>query len=170
MTSVKKKVREAAFFLGKLQECDRLAFGDHEHFDYYLSAFLSAARSVEYRLRYSHDTRYATFREKVWEPGLAPEQQRLLKFMADDRNLEVHEAGSGRSEGEKRIPVRSRYENGSGSMTVFGPPGAPPAEIVKPTYTFQIDGRQVSVVDYCREYLQLLERLIDEFGRYLGAA
>jgi hypothetical protein len=58
MTSVKKKVREAEFFLGKLQECDRIAFGDHEHFDFFLSAFLNAAHSVDYRLRHSYAARY----------------------------------------------------------------------------------------------------------------
>lgn len=162
---VKKKVREAAFFLSKLQEQSRLAFGDHERFDYYLSAFLSAARSVDYRLRHGHGTKYTAFRENIWDPGLAPAEQRLLKFMTDDRNLEVHEAGSGRLQGEERIPIRGRYEDGSGSITAFGPPGAPPAEVIKPAYTFDLDGHPVPVVECCREYVRLLERLVQEFAR-----
>jgi hypothetical protein len=36
-------VREADFFVGKMGEQERRAFGDKEPFDFYLSAFLSAA-------------------------------------------------------------------------------------------------------------------------------
>jgi hypothetical protein len=168
---VKKKVREAAFFLSKIQEQSRVAFGDHEPFDYYLSAFLSAARSVDYRLRHGHGTKYTAFRENIWNPRLALSEQRLLKFMTDDRNLEVHEAGSGRVQGEVRIPIRGRYEDGSGSsITAFGPPGVPPAEVIKPTYTFDLDGHHAPVVESCSEYLRLLERLVEEFARYIGSA
>jgi hypothetical protein len=44
--SAEKKLREAKFFLNKMIEQERGAFGDKEQFGFYLSAFLSAATSV----------------------------------------------------------------------------------------------------------------------------
>jgi hypothetical protein len=48
LARVHKKLAEAAFFLGKMIEEERRPFGDREPFDYYLSAFLSAGRTVDY--------------------------------------------------------------------------------------------------------------------------
>ena len=62
MTGVGKKLREAAFFLGKLDKRSRIAFGEREQFDYYLSAFLNACRVVDYRLRHEQGNTYRTFR------------------------------------------------------------------------------------------------------------
>ena len=169
MKEIRKKVREAARFLGELQERDREAFGNHEDFDHALSAYLSAARSVDYRLRHIYGDPYRTYFENTWKPALTPAQRCLLEFMITDRNHEVHHAGSSRRRGEERIPVRNRYENGSGSMTVFGPLGAPPVQIVKPAYTFKIDGHQLPVVKSCREFQQLIERLVEDFSRHIGS-
>jgi len=52
LARVQKKMGEAQFFLGKMSERERRAFGDHVQFDYYLSAFLNAAMSVRGGFRY----------------------------------------------------------------------------------------------------------------------
>jgi len=52
LAPVHKKIAEAHFFLGKMTEQEPRIIGDKEPFDYYLSAFLNAARTVDYRLRY----------------------------------------------------------------------------------------------------------------------
>lgn len=81
-----------------------MAFGEHEESDFFLSAFLSACRSVDYRLRHEQGATYKIFRES-WNNALSPAEQRLMKFMVDDRNFEVHESGSNRLELAKRIVV-----------------------------------------------------------------
>ena len=43
---IEKKLREADFFLNKMREQERSAFGDREPFDFYLSAFLSAGMTI----------------------------------------------------------------------------------------------------------------------------
>jgi len=47
-----QKIAEAHFFLNLLTEEERRIIGDKDSFDYYLSAFLSAGRTVDYRLRH----------------------------------------------------------------------------------------------------------------------
>jgi hypothetical protein len=49
--SIEKKLREAQFFLGQMREQERRAFGDREPFDFFLSAFLSAVRTVDYVIK-----------------------------------------------------------------------------------------------------------------------
>ncbi|TLY40930.1 MAG: hypothetical protein E6K58_10925 [Nitrospirae bacterium] len=165
MDTVKKKLRETRFYLRQLLEQRQLAFSDPEEFDFCLSAFLCAARSIDYRLRHLYKAKYKTFYTK-WERTLQPPERGLLKLMVDDRNLEVHEAGSSRLKQEERIPVSQRYQDKSGTMTVTGPRGAPPAQIVKPVYAFHIDGQLVPVDECCGKYLELLEQLVADFSRH----
>jgi len=165
MDTVKKKLRETRFFLRQLAEQSQLAFADPEEFDFHLSAFLCSARSIDYRLRHLYGAKYDAFYTK-WEGALQPPDRKLLKVMVDDRNLEVHEAGSGRLKQEERIPVSQRYQDKSGTMIVTGPPGMPPAQIVKPVYTFDIDGQLVPVDESCGKYLALLEQLVSDFSRH----
>jgi hypothetical protein len=169
MWRVHKKLREARFFLRKMAERAQIAFGEHEESDFYLSAFLSACQSVDYRLRREQGATYKTFRES-WDNALLPDEQRLMKFMVDDRNFEVHESGSSRAEIESRIPVYGSYQDKSGKVTVSAPPGTPPAEIIKPTYSFTIDGQQVPVLEACRKYIELLDRLVADYCQSQGIA
>jgi hypothetical protein len=162
MLRIQKKLREAHFFLAKMTDREQKAFGDHEEFDFYLSAFLSAARSVDYRLRYEQKKAYKIFYGN-WENALSPDEKRLMKFMADDRKIEVHQSGSARVQKERRILVYDTYQDKSGSVTVSAPPGTPPAVIAKPTFFFSVNGLQMSVLDYCRQYIKLLERLVREY-------
>ncbi len=169
MTRVQKKLREAAFFLEKMAQRAHMAFGDHEEFDFCLSAFLSASRSVDYRLRHDYPATYPAFWQK-WEAGLQLADRILLKFMTDDRNLEVHEGGSSRLEQQQRITVTDQYSDASGTVYVVAAPGTPPAEVIKPVYSFEREGRMVPVVESCRDYLRLLQRLVAEFSAHVGAA
>ena len=165
MQKVDKKLREARFFLEKMAERAAMAFGDHERFDFYLSAFLSAGRSVDYRLRHTSPT-YLAFRA-AWDKSLSADEAELIKFMVDDRNVEVHEAGSTRREEELRIPVQGTYEDASGTLTVSsgGVPGipVPPAQIIRPTYSFVVCGRQIAALEACGTYLGLLERVVRDY-------
>jgi hypothetical protein len=159
---VEKKLRETNFFLSKLVDRQKRAFGDREPFDFYLSAFLSAARTVDYRLRHEQGAAYEPWREK-WDLTLTPEQSALIEFLIKDRNVEVHARGSRRSVAQEEIKVGHSYSDKSGTIEVVGPPGMPPSTIYKPTYNFTIAGVERRAVDACKEYLQLLTRMVSEF-------
>ena len=162
---VEKKLREARFFLSKMSEHERMAFGDKEPFDFYLSAFLSAARTVDYRLRHEQAAIYPTWRT-AWDGKLSEAQKSLIKFMVDDRNEEVHESGSSRVvKTEDRGLGPGTHSFGFGPIEISGRiAGVPPSAVIQtPTYNFTIDSRERKATDACGDYLALLERMVAKF-------
>jgi hypothetical protein len=100
----------------------------------------------------------------MWNRTLTPPERRLIKFMVDDRNLEVHESGSSRGVKTEEIEiVGGSHTDKSGTTEVFGPPGMPPAYIIKPAYFFVIAGIDRKATEACAEYLALLARMLVEF-------
>jgi hypothetical protein len=170
LSRVHKKIGEAQFFLAKMAERERRAFGDHVQFDYYLSAFLNAGRTVDYRLRHEQGAIYKPWRE-TWNAGLTPEEDSLIKFMVDDRNVEVHESGSSRSVGQEdiKVGVGSSYSDESGTLQVFGSPSVllgvdTSAVIHKPRYYYvTIDGAERGATEGCAGYLASLQRMVAQF-------
>ena len=144
-------------------EHEARAFGDREPFDFFLSAFLSASRSIDYRLRHEQSAIYPVWRDS-WNAALAPNDDQLMKYMADDRALEVHRSGSGRSASLEYSAMQGNtYSDNSGVLTVFAPPETPPATIGKPAYYFTINGANKRVTEACTEYLTLLDRMVADF-------
>jgi hypothetical protein len=160
LEQVEKKLREADFFLSKMVEQEGHAFGDKEPFDFYLSAFLNAARTVDYRLVHEQKAAYKPWRDK-WDSTLTPDQRTLIKFLVDDRIAEVHASGSRRNVAQEDIKVID--SDTSSILEIFAPPGTPPAIIRKPVYNFSVAGVERRAVDACKEYLQLLIRMASEF-------
>jgi hypothetical protein len=169
LTRVHKKIAEAQFFLSKMIEQESQIIGDEQPFDYYLSAFLNAARAVDYRLRHEQKPVYPKWR-KTWDAGLTTDQDRLMKFMADDRAGEVHESGSRREVGQEGVKFgigEHRLPDGS-TLFVGGVPdplsGIVPAVVVdKTTYSYPIAGAEQKVIEACAEHLGLLRRMVTEF-------
>jgi hypothetical protein len=169
MQNVDKKLREAEFFLDKMRKQERKAFGDKERFDFYLSAFLNAARTVDYRLRHEQGEKYETWR-KAWGSKLAPAENGLIKFMVDDRNVEVHESGSGRMAEAKEVKVGTggSYSDSSGTLLVMGSPGPmigsdTGVTIHMSRYYFTIAGTERIATEACAEYLALLARMVSGY-------
>jgi hypothetical protein len=84
---VEKKVREIRFFLDKMREEERRAFGDREPFDFYLSAFLGAAMTVRGAFHIRQDPkRNAAIKawKEAWEARLTPEDSCAYEFMRKD--------------------------------------------------------------------------------------
>lgn len=166
LAMVQKKLTEAEFFLIKMSEEEQRFIGDKEPFDYYLSAFLNAGRTVDYRLRHQYRTIYKPWRA-AWDALRVPEDSDLLKFMADDRAEEVHRSGSIRSVAQERVPFgegEHRLPFGQGTLSISGPPGMPPAELQRPAYSYTIGTIDRKVTDACRDYLALLRQMVSEFA------
>ena len=94
--ATQKKLREARFFLSHLATENRRAVrNEPEAFDYFMSAFVSAARSVTFALQAEEKAKY-----EQWFPGwLAahPEEDRkLLTLMVSQRNAEQKQGGGDR--------------------------------------------------------------------------
>jgi hypothetical protein len=162
--NVEKKLREARFFLDKMREYECGASPDTEPFEFYLSAFLSAGRSVDYRLRHEQKEAYPTWRT-WWDTLLGDPERRLIKFMVDDRNVEVHASGSSRSvKREDRELSEGTHRLASSTAVVTGPPNERPlAKMPAPAYSFTIAGTERKATEVCDEYLTLLERMVERF-------
>jgi hypothetical protein len=166
---VHKTIEEAQLFLGKMNEQERQIAGDKQPFDYYLSAFLNAARTVDYRLRHEQGATYPRWRD-AWNTRLTLEQRGLMKFIADDRREEVHDSGSSRTVGQEGVKFgigEHRLPDGS-TLIVGGIPkvlsGIDPAVVAyKPTYSFTINGTERKVTEACTEHLGLLRQMVTEF-------
>jgi hypothetical protein len=166
LSQVHKKLAETDFFLGKMREQEERFVGDKDPFDYYLSAFLSAGRSVDYRLRHEQGALYRPWRA-TWDAGLSPAENALIKALVDDRTIEAHESGSGRSVGKEGVEFgigEHRLPGGGGMVTISGPPGMAPAVLYRPTYSFNIDGVERKATEACATYLALLRRMVAEFA------
>src|SRR6516225_4445180 len=159
---VEKKLREARFFLDKMIDHERMAFRDKEPFDFYLSGFLNAGRTVDYRLRYEQAAVYPNWRIG-WDASHQAEQA-LIKFMVDDRNDEVHEGGSSRTvTTENREFGAGTHKLADGTMDVTGAPGFARVTIHAPGYYFTIEGVERRATEACGEYLALLEQMVAAF-------
>jgi hypothetical protein len=74
LKQVHKKLEEAEFFLSLMCGEERREIGNRDWFDFFLSAFLSAARTVDYRLRHERAAIYRDWRA-AWNAS-----QKYLKF------------------------------------------------------------------------------------------
>jgi hypothetical protein len=165
LSRVHTKLSEAEFFLAKICEQEQRFIGDKEPFDYYLSAFLNAGRTVDYRLIHQHGAIYKPWRA-TWDTHLASGEVDLPKIMADDRAAEVHKTGSTRSVGREGVALgigEHHLPPGQGMIIVSGPPDMPPGELYRPTYNYTINGIERKATDACKEYLALLRRIVTEF-------
>ena len=155
---IHKKLAEAHYFLRLLRDQEPRIGGDKNAFDFLLSAFLSAARSVDYRLRHEHKA-YEPWR-KTWDPRLTPAENGLIKFMTVDRDEEFYENGSGRSGGQEGIEFDIGAHHRPGGPVPIG--GRHITEYTR-SYSFTIDGVDRKVTEACGAYLALLERMVAQF-------
>jgi hypothetical protein len=159
-----KKLREARFFLGWMKNAAKLMDFEREDFDFYLSAFLSAGRSVTLVLQVEqkdlYDAQYGP-----WESNLPGEDQALMKFMNRQRRKEVHLLGADIEAAIEMVPI-TQIETQPGtdprysySISWWGETGIPP-EIGRKVRYFE-SGQQV--VAECTRYFKLLEKVVRQF-------
>ena len=99
-----KKLREARFFLAKMTKDSRSTKLAGEDFDFYLSAFLSAGRSVTLVLQVEQQDLYDA-QYGPWENRLTPQDQALMKFMNGQRVAEVHLLGADVETTVEMVPI-----------------------------------------------------------------
>src|SRR5437773_9100380 len=105
---IQKKLREAKFFLSHMMQSARSTRLDHEHFEFHLSAFLSAARSVTNFLENNQRAWWSQ-----WKTGRPGDDRQLLNQMTKQRDNEVHEKGADVAHQLEDVPL-SKIETASG--------------------------------------------------------
>ncbi len=166
------KLRESEFFLHHLEKAanERAAGNEpQETLRFYLSAFLSAAKSVIEIVKWERHGRL--YRE--WEAALPAKDRNLLRFIGYQRDAEVHRRGA-RLE-PRRInliqylypSVRAlRFTEVMGDKIEYGPTGIGKLpKWIKVTrhgveHRFKIDGHWLRMVAACRRCFFLLRHLL----------
>jgi len=167
LDTVKAKLHEARSSLNEMRDEEQKAAGE-SRYDHRRSAFLSAARSVDYRLRCECQATYPNWRKK-WN-AQHPTEDRLLEFMHSKRADEVHARGFGGSVKTEEIKVGSgsSYSDKAGKVEAWGSPSPlmgvdVSAAVFKHQYFFDVFGTQRPVTEVCEEYLRVLEQMVARF-------
>jgi hypothetical protein len=169
LEATRKKLREAQFFREQLSNQDRRFFRpEPEARDFYLSAFLSAARSVGDYIAAEEGDRYRQWFD-ARRQGLSAEEQELLSFTNRQRTHSVHVRGANVVPKITSVPIvelQREIESYGGTFYVFagGVPGAPePLPTAEKSTLGFADRPTETVVELCERYLALLSRLVDEY-------
>ena len=164
---LQRKLGEAKFFLSHMMQSARSTRLDHEHFEFHLSAFLSAARSVT---NFFEDNQRAWWRQ--WKTGRTKVDLQLLNQMTKQRDNEVHEKGVDVAHQIEDVPL-SKIETPSALHAAYAPSFGEPwgeAQISLKVYYFTLGETSVNVIETCKRYVGLLELAVEEFSKASAAA
>ena len=170
--STRMKLREAQFFFKQLAYTKQQVFaGDPEEFGYFLSAFLSAARSVTFALQFEEKEKYETWFPR-WLSSLTDAERELLRHFNEQRVSTVHRAGAEVSQSSEPTPMTEIRTGGPGQPAYLffwpGVPGTPQPRFDRRVHSFHLGGTDSEVVETCRQYVTLLDRLVQNFGNSFG--
>jgi hypothetical protein len=167
--ATQQKLREAIFFFDKLCKANQeVVRNDPEIFSYYLSAFLSAARSVTFALQFEEKEKYDAW-FPVWHDRLAQEDKDLLKLFVAQRNQVLKQGTAEIDVVTELIPLtevrQDRYEHPAYGFHWAGLPGDPPPQVGVSRSYFELDGSPSEVTSACERYVKLLQNLVPDFVR-----
>jgi hypothetical protein len=108
--ATERKLRETQFFLRLLTaESKKAARNDPESFGFYVSAILSAGRSVTFALQKEEKAKYDAWFPQWWA-GRSEDERKLSDFLKGQRNLEQHEDGAPLNVEWEYVPVSQHQQ------------------------------------------------------------
>jgi hypothetical protein len=169
-----KKLREAKFFLGWMGNAAKSMDMEREDFEFYLSAFLSAGRSVTFVLQVGDKARYDAW-FPGWKSALPDSDQELLQFMNDQRVSELHQLGAAVEGVIEEVPMSVIERDRDHTHPAYGPhlfgihqgdpPGIPEPTMGRRAHYFNAGGVREKAIETCKRYAGLLEKLVQDFRR-----
>ena len=166
--ATRKKLREAEFFLHRLASVDKgtVITAHPEAPDFYLSAFLSAARAVHFALHKERTEEWDAWIDG-WLSTRSGDQIARYKFLVDQRN-KVHKQGG--PELTYTITPVSVFDfmceinPRKGMVYGFNTPGLPPTTFSKVEKAFTaIPGQSLAVA--CQPLFDVMRELVEDFER-----
>jgi hypothetical protein len=166
LNATKFKLAEAQFFYAKLCGVgSRVVVQRPEEFQFYLSAFLSAGRSVTLVLQAEHKAKYdAWFCD--WKATLSADQAALLVNFNEQRVASIHLKGARVIHSEELISGAEYLAAASlegENIELSSPPGVPLPSFRKVVRSFSFDGAQSEVAHSAGQYLALVQQLVADF-------
>ena len=170
IAKTQKKLREARFFLSSMSAAARSTRLDEENFEFFLSAFLSAARSVLDVIRVEGKRHYKAW-YGGWKANLSGEERDLLQFINGQRIATVHQEGVEVQTEIEFVPitrVEFRGRHPAYGIGWFMPPGVPLPQIGRAVHYFERDESRQHVIETCSGYVAILQKLVQDFERELA--
>lgn len=172
--ATRAKLAEAEFFHRKLMEVGRSHFSpEPEAFVYYLSAFVSAGRSVTLVLQVEHKQKYDEWFPN-WEARLPEAQRALLEHFNAQRVATIHQLGIDVTHQLTEVSSAEYFlavaREGVNVQIWHGPPGTPPPQFHKVVRTFAVGGTQTDVMEACSLYLDVIAGLVRAFTEQFANA
>src|SRR2546426_3543630 len=136
-----KKLREARFFLSAMSAAAKSTRLDEENFEFFLSAFLSAARSVPDVMRVEGKKQYKGWYRR-WEANLSEGERNLWRFINNQRIATVHREGVEVQTEIEFVPitrVEFRGRHPAYGIGWFMPPGVSLPQIGRAVHYFERD-------------------------------
>jgi hypothetical protein len=165
--ATQKKLREVLFFFAELSKLStRVVRNDPEIFSYYLSAFLSAARSVTFALQWEEKEKYDKWFPD-WGDALAEDDKELFRLCVRQRNQNEKRGSAEVSVVDEFIPLTEVRRDPQGHPAYgfhwASLPGSPPPEVGVSRSYFEFNGTQLEVTSACERYVRLLQKLVADF-------
>jgi hypothetical protein len=172
ISNTRDKLREATFFFEQIAWHEgRMKKEPPDASRYYLSAFLSAARSVSFYLRKELKARYEAW-FPAWMESLTDDERDLLQHHNQQRVLAVHVSGPEISSTVTTEPLGQsgdRFDHPElGAGFIFSTSSVPNTggvTISRLTHHFG-ESPADDVTVSCERYLALLTRLLSDFTMY----
>jgi len=159
-----RKLREAWFFLWHLGETESKQ-PTPEEFDYFLSAFLSAARSVVYKVYFWSGERWKIVDD--WKATRTADDLKFFDSMTGLRDAEVHNEGITTIREQEAAPMRpsfdERYSTRFAALLAAGMLGETTVYIDR--HYINLEADRVKAVPACKRFAALVEDLL----RYVDA-
>jgi hypothetical protein len=161
----RQKLREAHYFLDQLQACSSFAEATIGEFDFNLSAFLAASRSVTFALQAEQKATYDAW-FGPWKARLSVHERELLDYMVQRRNEAQKQ---GRASVEQCLVSVAAADMHAIDRELVNRIIALSRRGEEPKFWcsvrfFAFGSRLRPVAEVYEEYLNLLSRLVSEFG------
>ena len=173
ITATKAKLAEADFFHRKLLEAGRRQFSNEpEAFGCYLSAFVSAGRSVSLVLQVECPNEYKAWFEG-WATSLTEDERTLLMSFNTHRVDTVHLRGIEVTAQLEEITPGEFYFAASREgvqISIWHPPGVTAPPFHKTVRTLALGGTDAEVLIAASAYFGLVNRLVRDFLVHHGEA
>ena len=161
--ATQKKLREATFFLSHLErEGTQALLSPTEAVEFYLSAFLSAARSVTFVLEAEEPEKYPEW-SRTWRASLTESDRQLLAKFTSARNRALKRETPTVAEDWLASAAQDAYAALSAESLFFFDGEFPAVANRVLIGRLTPDSTQDEVVPSCRQYADLLSRLVAAF-------
>ncbi len=176
--ATQKKLEEAHSCFQLLQTSARKIPLNRGVFDQRLSAFLSAAYSVEDVLETESGKAFEGWVKRWWDSRDAQEQA-LHKFIRGERNAELHREGATVTSAPQEISYQEYLQRAEGMQSgrhlgyFYGPQWSGPYGTEIPRTPVQIDIPQLGdkeATEKCGQYLRLLDQMVQAFREATAGA